>query len=530
MQVHIRAFVISCLIIAGSALSAQQPGSETITKEDLKRHLQIIASDSFEGRMTGSAGIEKAADYIESQLRSKGIASLNKNDEYRQNFSLYSTSLNAANTYFQFDLPGNKVRIDSIAILLPFDADKLIESELVFTGYGYVDPESGYNDFDNIDIEGKIVMYMTGAPNSSLPEEYEQLGFDPEEEGGKLGYIVGNGAKTVIVVIAPRFVNEYNKSVADLMSMTSQKMSFDSLSGTSDSFQFIVISTADAEQVFKAAGKQSLSVIQQNIDSTRLPASFEFNESRASLHIDLETEIIPAFNVAAVVEGCHKKLKDEHIVICAHYDHDGRDEQGNILNGADDNGSGTVGLLEIAEAFSLLPQKPKRSIVFLWFTGEERGLLGSKYFINNPLIPLDDIVSCINLDMIGRTRLPSDTIPSKGWGDIEVTDGDRIYVIHGNCNKKMLEINEKNCLANGLESDYSLNEFLSASDQYHFYVNNIPVLFFHTGTHSDYHMPNDDEDRIDYNILTKASKSAYSTAFSLANRKKRIKPDLSSAF
>ena len=227
-------------------------------------------------------------------------------------------------------------------------------------------------------------------------------------------------------------------------------------------------------------------------------------------------------NVAAIIEG--STYPDEYIVLTAHLDHVGT-RNGEIYNGADDDGSGSMALLEIAEAFKLAEldgNRPKRSIIILHVSAEEKGLLGSKYYSENPLYPLDDTITNLNLDMIGRTDPTRDS------------DNDNyIYLIGTDRLSKMLhETSEKvNDRTVNLELDYRFNawddpnRFYERSDHWHFAKNNIPVIFYFSGTHEDYHRPTDTAEKIRYDLLTNRTKLIFHTAWEIANMDSRIEVD-----
>ena len=242
-----------------------------------------------------------------------------------------------------------------------------------------------------------------------------------------------------------------------------------------------------------------------------------------SLSIDEENiDWVKTENVAAIIKG--DVYPDEYIILTAHLDHVGI-EDGEIYNGADDDGSGSMALLEIAQAFKLAEldgYRPKRSIVILHVSAEEKGLLGSRYYVENPLYPIDETITNLNVDMIGRTD------PTR-----ESDNDNYIYLIGTDRLSKMLhETSEKvNRNTVNLELDYRFNawddpnRFYERSDHWHFAKNNIPVIFYFSGTHEDYHMPSDTPDKIRYDLLTQRSRLIFHTAWEIANMDERIQVD-----
>jgi len=236
----------------------------------------------------------------------------------------------------------------------------------------------------------------------------------------------------------------------------------------------------------------------------------------------LSRNLKPSENVVAFIKGSEKP--DEIVVISAHYDHLGMDEDGEIYNGADDDGSGTVAVMAIAEAFQKAVEEgngPKRSILFLHFTGEEKGLLGSKYYVNFPIFPLANTVSNLNIDMIGRSDDAHENDPNYVYliGSDKLSS--ELHELSEEMNNKFTKIN--------LDYTYNLdsdpNRFYYRSDHYNFAKNNIPVIFYFNGTHENYHRTSDTPDKINYELLAKRTQLVFYTAWEIANREKRITVD-----
>jgi Zn-dependent M28 family amino/carboxypeptidase len=213
----------------------------------------------------------------------------------------------------------------------------------------------------------------------------------------------------------------------------------------------------------------------------------------------------------------------------AHFDHVGTDGQGGIFNGADDNASGTVGLIEIAEAFMNEKKPPRRSVGFLWVSAEEIGLFGSQYFAEHPLVPIEEIVSAINLDMIGRTKSEEDLESNRS--SLTIVGRDTVKVIGALQSSMLMELNEEALDETGLVGNYHYNDinhpdrFFFRSDHINFARKDIPVLFYSTGTHRDYHMVTDTEDRIDYVKFERMVELSYLVGYKLANHKGPIVVD-----
>ena len=237
---------------------------------------------------------------------------------------------------------------------------------------------------------------------------------------------------------------------------------------------------------------------------------------RVTIDLKKNTKETVSENIVALVEGSDPDLKNECVVFMAHYDHLGVDKTGDVFNGADDNGSGAVALLEIAEAFAALDQKPKRSIVFLWVTAEEVGMLGSKFYTENPLFPMVKTKACINLDMVGRVFEPRDTVWNRS--PKKVKDFDGIFAVTNNVWPRLKEKTITACGKTGLVPDFSLPPyFLGSSDHASFDKKGVPVLNLSTGYHADYHKPTDEIEKINFAKMKRVADLCFILGFDIAN-------------
>jgi Zn-dependent M28 family amino/carboxypeptidase len=284
-----------------------------------------------------------------------------------------------------------------------------------------------------------------------------------------------------------------------------------------------------ADEMLKASGK-SLTELQDSIDRYLEPYSFAVPGTKVNLYTRFDNKEKAVPNVMGLIRGNDPELQQEAIVYTAHFDHMGINSNGEVYNGADDNASGTVALIEIGEAFIKLQKDLKRSVLILWLSGEEIGLFGSRFYTEQPLIPLDQTVANINLDMVGAVRTARDTglIYNE---KVSVLGMDSISVIGGHQSAELLEIHNRSTKKMRLASDFSMNSpnhpyrYYYRSDHYHFAKNNIPVLFYSTGIHVDYHKPTDNYERINYAKLEKVSELAFLVGYRLATRKERITVD-----
>jgi Zn-dependent M28 family amino/carboxypeptidase len=279
-----------------------------------------------------------------------------------------------------------------------------------------------------------------------------------------------------------------------------------------------------AEALLDGSGT-SLEELQKKIDTGLKPNSFLIEGKQLKITEVTQRTEVQMYNVAAVVEGSDPVLKNEYIIYSAHADHVGESVKG-INQGADDNATGCAALLSMAEAFQNLEKKPLRSVMFLWVSGEEIGLFGSQSYVNNPLISLGQTVANLNMDMIGRVKGVADTT-----ADHPMTEVNKVFVITGYQSKELVSIAEEVDKGTSLDFDYSLSgrnhplQLFSRSDHYNFVKNDIPVLFFSTGLHTDYHTPGDTPDKIDYRKMELITEAMFQIGYSAANRKERLKVD-----
>jgi Zn-dependent M28 family amino/carboxypeptidase len=268
-------------------------------------------------------------------------------------------------------------------------------------------------------------------------------------------------------------------------------------------------------------GGLSLARLQETIDSTQSPASFELTGTRLKLDLRMEESSMEVRNVFGWIEGSDPLLKEEFLIYMAHYDHVGTDEMGGVFNGADDNASGSVALLEIAEALVKEKKKPARSIGFLWVTAEEIGLYGSRYYTTDPLVPLERTSAAINLDMVGRSKRPEDALSDRR--NLTIVGKDTVKVIGGLQSKLLMEINRQVLKDSDLAGNYDYNRpddpnrYFYRSDHVNFARQDIPVLFYSTGTHADYHRTTDTEDRIDYEKFVRMTRFSFRVGYRIAD-------------
>ena len=495
----------------------------SISASDLSQHLHVLASDEYEGRETGKKGQKMAAEYISTHFREIGLASPVKTDQpYYQTFELEESSwknatLKVKNQTFTF-LKDLYVQGD-----VATNGDQKLD--LVFAGYGIEAPN--YSDYQHLDVNGKTVVILSGEPTDAkgnyLVSGNKEASNWGEDYRTKVRAALAKGAKNVIVVSTdseaqfqstinrlkhwlenPNLSLPEKKSNRPAAIFVSQQAGAALLNSNAKKLQNYLTSV-------KQAGKPVASTFKPSQEVT-----FNAAKNRAAIATE---------NILGYLEGTDKK--DEIIVITAHYDHVGMDptlKGDQIFNGADDDGSGTSAVLELAQAFSEAAQagyKPRRSLLFMTVTAEEKGLLGSEYYISNPVFPLEKTVANLNIDMIGRLDKEHENNPKYVYVIGSDKLSSELHTINEEANQKYTQ----------LDLDYKFNDendpnrFYYRSDHYNFAKNGIPVAFYFNGVHEDYHQPGDEVDKILFDKMETITRLVFHTAWELANREERIKVD-----
>ena len=484
--------------------SSKQYG-KSITKVELEELLYVFSSDEFGGRGTPSKGQDLATDFLKNNYKDLGIQPARKNTYEHKVFLQFDEKPNVSLSINKKEF---KYYNDYIAYNNGPDVS-FSDTEIIYVGYGI--DHKNYNSYDGLDVTDKVVLAIEGEPKNRRGNYFISGGKKKSEWSTrneisrKKEAAAKNGAKALILINNRLFMRYSNEHMLSDTNKGEKRMSL-----ASDKIN-------ENTQVLLFSNKNKDYLLQKNRKFMNFSFEKNYNEFSAN-------------NIAALIKG--SEFPDEYIVITAHLDHVGI-QNGIVYNGADDDGSGSVGILEIAEAFSLAIKdgfRPKRSILFLHVTAEENGLLGSEYYTDyDPIVPLSETMVCLNMDMIGRTE-------SKRK---ETEPEDYIYIIGSemlsddlhNINKKANDEHVKINLDYRYNDPTSLvfesgryieNQYYYRSDHYNFAKYDIPSIFFFSGVHEDYHMPTDTADKILYDIYEKRIKLIFHTAWDLANADKRI--------
>lgn len=459
--------------ISNIAVYNQQADNPEVTTAEIKEHISFLASDKLKGRDSGTEELFGAAVYISDEFKNYGLEPLFK-DGFLQEFPFVKTIELTDKNSLSFSTNGSEVelKLREDYITVPFSGNTDVNASLVFAGFGISASDLNYDDYSGIDVKNKIVIVFRNTPEPAVAHS----GFDAHSPLRKKSSVARDKGAAGII-----FINPYdsNKTSDDLV-----EFSFDRGGAMSD-FSVQSVKRIFIEELLHNEGINLKDVYNKILESKK-PSSFELKNSSAKISTEVKEVEAVSWNVAGYLEGKDPELKNELIIIGAHFDHLGmggegslyRGDEPQIHNGADDNASGTTGVLELAEKFASRKNNLKRSIVFITFSGEELGLLGSNYFVNNLPFPVEDAITMVNMDMIGRLKDSSlivyGTGTSSDWKDIL-----------NNYNKY------------GFKLTFN-DEGFGPSDHSSFYGKKIPVLFFFTGTHEDYHKPSDDTEKINF--------------------------------
>jgi len=495
-----------------------------LNAEGLQKDLSILAAPDMEGRETGKQGQRKAAAYIESRMKEIGLTPPVSLNGYQQFYYLLKDSM--AGSSFSWNTEMARYGEDFI---MPVGQNKSAEvraEQLVFLGYGIMDKM--YNDYSGITrLENSIAIILTGEPKSNAkflitgtekPSEWTSLGLQKKLEAA---FYMGASA---VIVINPGQESFSERSIEHSLKTNR----FPKSTVDSPVINHIQISHAAARKLLTPSFADSIIKAGAGFKPfVRPEAKFTGGIFRLPCRIALkkQTDTIKPSNVLGVIEG--KEKKDEYVFLTAHYDHLGV-KDGKIYHGADDDGSGTSAILQIAEVFAKAKADgngPSRSLVFMAVSGEEKGLLGSEYYSNNPIFPLEKTSVDLNIDMIGRIDTERNLPDTNNY----------VYLIgHDKMSSELNDISIKanaNCC--GMTLDYKFddpkdpNRIFFRSDHFNFAKKGVPILFFYDGMlKGDYHKPTDTIDKINWDLFSKRTRLVFHTAWEIANKKEMLLRDL----
>lgn len=515
------------LAIMAYSLSSfgQKAGLNSINKNDLKAYMTFFASDGMQGRETGTPANDLAALYIKTNIMRLGLKPIPETGDYIQRVPFVSKKVMHTESYLKISRSNGEQIYSTDSILFFGQSSETLElkGSAVFAGYGWEDTITGYNDLKGLDLKDKIVFIMTRNPELVNKDEGKTpIQMDVEEP--KISRVLSKGPKAVFFIYDPRnnFHDAYNSGISHMIPSETISLKGDQNSESGPQVGFL---TQHAVDMMLGTTGNSLKQLQDRISNTNNPASFELENITVTVKTAIENKEFTGQNVIGLIEGSDPLLKKECIVYSAHFDHVAKDDKGEVCNGADDDASGSMALIEIAQAYMNLKTKPLRTIVFTWFTGEEKGLLGSNYYVKNPAIPIKNTLIDINLDMIGRSKNPSDTGKFFGF-DLSITNPGEVlaYSAHESAQfDKMLIKSAEQTGVTVIDKGKDL-EF-GGSDHQSFQAEGVQNILFISGIHSDLHSSRDDVDKIDFDKMESVSKMVFLLGYKVSNQRERIKID-----
>jgi hypothetical protein len=520
------------LLVPGAEPSA--PRNDSIRQQDLKADLYFLAGDRFRGRLTATPENDLASEYIASRFGRMGLKAIGTGGTYFQPYNLATATIGAAN-HFEVSRANVTSRFHSGSDFSPvhFSASAEVKGGLAFAGYGISAPDLGHDDYRDLDVRGRIVLVLDHEPGEFDPKSP----FDGEvtsEHATPLRKALLAHEKGAVGIL---FVADVHNHPELQNFETLSRTAWPSRPRLIESYslqEWVDRVRIPAAQVSVATARLLLNDLkfEEVAQASQKPSSsssFQI-DGAAVLAADVQRHVVPDRNVVAAFEGADAQLKNEWIIISCHHDHNGADGEW-IYNGADDNGSGVVGMLEIAEAYVLAGQdghRPKRSIMFIAFNSEERGLLGSWAFVERPLVPLDHIAAVLNMDMVGR----DEEVPEKGGrkfrgltAQTAESNKNTVNILGHSRSASLTETIEGANVPFGLTLkkvlDNNRSNLLRRSDQWPFLQKGVPAMFFHTGLHPDYHTTQDRPERINYPKMERIIRLIHQASWDLAQQPDR---------
>lgn len=486
MHACIRPAAMAFALVFSALAFAEKPEASV---ERLKKDLTFLASAECEGRGPGTAGIDKAADYIADAFRQAGFKGAMADGSFFQPFSIRGTTTLGKEVGLSLtgaDFGFLDLKLNATFSPLGVSGSGKVEAPVVFVGYGITSDKPAYDDYAGIDVTGKVVLMIRKTPRYSDAKQ-------PFAEDSKLQELAALSSK---VENARKHKASAVLMVNDATEKDDTLLDFRVATGTGDAIPALHIRRSVGDLMLRYGLGKSLESLEQAIEADLKPASAPLKGWSANTVVTIERKMTPVKNVVAVLEGAGP-LASQTLVIGAHYDHLGLGGAGSLARGtksihfgADDNGSGTTAVIELARRLGANPPANRRRLVIMAFSGEELGLLGSKHYADNPIFPLADTVAMINLDMVGRLAPDAETQKGKleigGTGTAKSFDG----------------------LVDKLNSKYDFKLKKTAtgvgpSDHTSFYLKGVPVFFFFTGLHKEYHKPTDIVDLINFDGMKK---------------------------
>lgn len=536
---------IAIAMLLATALQAQEPApqNESIRKADMRADIFYLAGDLTEGRLVGTRGNALAAEFVKSRFERLGLVPAGPDGSYFQTFNLMVAALGDDNRLEIATGTGNTMRFGPGQDYYPhrFGRSGRVKGSVVFAGFGITAPALGYDDYRGGTVKGKIALILDHEPGENDPASPFDgvVTAEPAVAFRKVLAAQDAGAIGVLFVTDVHNhpgVQNFEASAQAYWPATPPRIDRFFLADYLDRIQIPAaqISPALAASLVRGAGR-SFDELSRAAETASGITAVDLPGAEVDLALDVIRHVVPDRSIVGLLEGADPKLKDEVVIISAHHDHEGIDGS-QIFNGADDNASGTVAVIDIAEAYALAAQagqRPRRSILFAVFGSEERGpLLGSWAYTEQPLRPLDKTVAVLNMDMIGRDM----EVPVGGgrrFNGLPVqsaeSNSNSVNLIghsrHPALKAAVEQANRRFGLLLKTDLDNNASNLLRRSDQWPFLQRGVPAIWFHTGLHPDYHTANDRPEKINYDKMERIARLVHQVSWDLAQRGARQATD-----
>jgi hypothetical protein len=537
------ACILTLLAGGGCTNSDVAPSLESIQEGELRADLFALAHDSMGGRLAGTADLERASDWILDHFEALGLEPAGDGGKYDQRFDLMWFGLGSPNRLTVVGASGRPAGLDAGAGWTPSNASATgaASGSVVFAGYGIVEPRLGWDDYRGESVEGRIVLVLEREPGADDPMSPFDgvVTAEASRAWRKALWAQERGASAILFVrdvhVRPD-LDDWRAAHAQAWPTERRRIERFTLADWGERIEIPAaqVSAELGELLVSGSGRTLVELATEAEAAGGGLGVVELPGARADLTVSVERNVVQGRNVLGMIEGADPELMNEVVIIGAHHDHNGSDEEV-VYNGADDDGSGTVGVMAVAEAYARAAeegQRPRRSVIFAIWDAEERGLLGAWYYTLRPLFALPRTAAVLNLDMIGR----HEEVPPDGGGRFR---GLEVQTAESNANAvNILGYSRTPELAAAVDSanthladaeavsraltlrmryDNNASNLLRRSDHWPFLQNDVPAVWFHTGLHPDYHTPDDDPERIEYEKMTRIVRLVYQTSWDLAN-------------
>jgi hypothetical protein len=513
----------------GTAKQATTAGQlsnvEAITAAQLKEWLYVVASDDMEGRDTPSRGLDLTAKFIADHLSQWGVKPGGDDGTYFQKFALTSRRVEPQSTDASVNGQDFMLGEDFIAEPTPGQAS----GRIVYVGHGHMIRAKGIDAYRGVNVKGKIMLAVEGYPRGVSFQDIQGKKAGEDYDTPET-YARAHGARGVIYIPSQSTLTFWQNRHHVSLSSSRVRLEKPRQGGADIP---VIYASEKMVKVILDGEKLNYETARKQASEGAPGGGFDLGAGKqASFNVNAKVDEAMTQNVVGVIEGADPVLKKEFVAVGAHYDHVGmsRNAEGDkIFNGADDDGSGTVATMAIAEALAKSPARPKRSVLFVWHAGEEKGLWGSEFFTDNPTVPLEQIVTQLNIDMIGRSKKEGDDNPANkdltGPHELYVIGSKKMSTDLGNLSEEVNNSYLKLAFNYKYDDPNDAERFFYRSDHYNYARKGVPIIFFFSGVHEDYHGLADTADKIDYQKMEKVTRAIFAMMWRLANAPTRPKVD-----